>query len=286
MRLLQKQKGRTTDRFQFAEGPVYLGRSPDCQVLLADKAVSREHAVLFTTDDGRWMVEDLRSANGTYVNGRTIRRGVVRAGDRIRIGSCTLEVDLSAKDGDLSSNALEDTLVGELQGPRVIVRRLEFDHAPSVKMPAHRIDDFRQAAGALGKAHGSADMLQAVVALLVKQFAADRAWCGLRYEPAGPLAAHGGRTRAGETFDLLATALKDKVWQVLEDREFLLLTKTREAKGSQGSPSRMIAPLPGTVGNFGVLYVDNRSLGGPYRMSDLDYLMWLSIHVTAVIENY
>ena len=54
---------------------VLLGRGARCDVVLASRHASREHAVLLRRG-GAWWVEDLDSANGTYVDGArvTLRR--------------------------------------------------------------------------------------------------------------------------------------------------------------------------------------------------------------------
>jgi len=65
---------------------VTLGRAPDNQIVLQDSTVSRHHARL-SAQGGGYMLEDLGSANGTYVNNRRLRgRTVLRSGDTIRLG--------------------------------------------------------------------------------------------------------------------------------------------------------------------------------------------------------
>jgi hypothetical protein len=68
-------------------GTVLLGRSSACQLVFADDTVSRRHAELHVTD-GRWMLRDLGSSNGTYVNGRRVMEAEVAAGDEIELGAC------------------------------------------------------------------------------------------------------------------------------------------------------------------------------------------------------
>lgn len=69
-----------------------VGRSRDSDVVLADPEVSRRHAVL-RFRDGKWILEDLRSRNGTAVNGIRVGRCELRPGDRLVIGANELEVD-------------------------------------------------------------------------------------------------------------------------------------------------------------------------------------------------
>ena len=61
MRLVVKKNDGIINKLQFNEGPIYIGRRSNSQVVLSDKAVSKQHAVIFVTDDSKWMVEDLDS---------------------------------------------------------------------------------------------------------------------------------------------------------------------------------------------------------------------------------
>ena len=47
--------------------PLTLGREPSCDVVVADEAVSRQHALVWMRDGEGW-IQDLRSRNGTFVN--------------------------------------------------------------------------------------------------------------------------------------------------------------------------------------------------------------------------
>lgn len=69
-----------------------VGRHHSCDVVLADPEVSRRHARLCFRD-GRWVVRDLESTNGTIVNGGRIGRCELRPGDRLVFGSQQLQVD-------------------------------------------------------------------------------------------------------------------------------------------------------------------------------------------------
>ena len=49
----------------------YIGRAPECDVVLAPRSISRRHAIL-DSREGRWLLTDLGSTNGTKVNGRLL----------------------------------------------------------------------------------------------------------------------------------------------------------------------------------------------------------------------
>ena len=68
-----------------------IGRSSACQIVLGDDTVSRRHAEL-RYDDGRWMLRDLGSSNGTYVNGRFVTEAEIQPGDVIHLGGRRLRL--------------------------------------------------------------------------------------------------------------------------------------------------------------------------------------------------
>src|SRR4051794_10224447 len=76
-------------------GGVLLGRSRDCDVVLADANVSRRHAEVRPGAAGTWTIADLGSTNGVRVNGRQIQGvAALTAGDRIVLGAAEIVFEL------------------------------------------------------------------------------------------------------------------------------------------------------------------------------------------------
>lgn len=79
-------------------GPTTIGRSADNTITLPDPTTSRNHArVVFT--GGKWVVEDLGSANGILTGGQRVKKVVLKSGDTFKIGGITfrfIEKELSA----------------------------------------------------------------------------------------------------------------------------------------------------------------------------------------------
>jgi pSer/pThr/pTyr-binding forkhead associated (FHA) protein len=83
------------DRVAYAyaiEKIVTIGRLSDNRLVLDHPAVSSHHACVFN-DGGQFIVEDLQSTNGTFVNGRRVSRRGLRNGDVVKIGKHTILFD-------------------------------------------------------------------------------------------------------------------------------------------------------------------------------------------------
>ncbi|MDR2896602.1 MAG: FHA domain-containing protein [Propionibacteriaceae bacterium] len=81
------------DRLQLVP-EVHIGRSDACELMLDDDYVSSMHAQLNHRSDGAWVLRDLGSTNGTYVNGeRVVEPTVVGVNDTIRIGDVQMRLE-------------------------------------------------------------------------------------------------------------------------------------------------------------------------------------------------
>lgn len=76
-----------------ATATVVLGRAPECEVVVADPSVSRQHAVLRRCGTDV-LVKDLGSANGTWLNSRRVRRAVLKPGDHLLVGNLRVVIDV------------------------------------------------------------------------------------------------------------------------------------------------------------------------------------------------
>ena len=70
-----------------------LGRHPNNTIQLLDKIVSKEHCIILLAD-GKWILRDLGSLNGTYINGERVQgERPLRHGDEIALGSTRARYD-------------------------------------------------------------------------------------------------------------------------------------------------------------------------------------------------
>lgn len=71
--------------------PTTVGRSPECDICLDHPGVSRLHARLRPREYGV-EIEDLRSTNGSFLNGQRVTAGIARAGDEIAFDTLRFRV--------------------------------------------------------------------------------------------------------------------------------------------------------------------------------------------------
>jgi len=93
-----------------------LGRHPNCHVVFDNGAISRHHAQILESH-GSYYIEDLRSRNGTYLNGDALEgRTELHDGDQVRLCDVVVAVELSRSSSKLvesGSAAVADTTFGE-----------------------------------------------------------------------------------------------------------------------------------------------------------------------------
>ena len=92
-RILVVVEGPDKDReFILLPCQMRIGRHPDNHIYLSDSLVSRRHAVLdYDSKLKKYVLTDLQSTNGTYLNDRKIEKEFLSPGDRIRIGGSVLK---------------------------------------------------------------------------------------------------------------------------------------------------------------------------------------------------
>jgi pSer/pThr/pTyr-binding forkhead associated (FHA) protein len=137
-------EGEQTGQRWIIEGEEFLiGRGATCHLVLPERQVSREHIRIFD-NDGTYFLQDLRSKNGTWVNGEQIKGSTIelRDGDEISIA-------LAVRMTYVASEATAPLTMDEKMPPskgilrldresrRVFVRNIEVD--PPLSLPQYRL---------------------------------------------------------------------------------------------------------------------------------------------------
>ena len=95
-----RTEGETVATHSFPPGRVIIGRSPDNEIYIKSKFVSRHHAQLVSDEDGA-IIEDLNSTNGIFLGNEQVKKYRLRDGDVIALGGYELVYhDLRDQDSD------------------------------------------------------------------------------------------------------------------------------------------------------------------------------------------
>lgn len=291
MRLLLRQRDGSSKEFQFVKGPISIGRATNNQVFLPDRGVSRQHAILHCSDDGKWMVEDKGSSNKTYLNDQAVSKAELKHGDCLRIIDFTLEFILEEQAEAEMPSLPEDTLHLEaaLTTPKheTVVRKPDAQHAPAMRLAARRLSDFSTASERIFTSGSLDEMLLTILDISMDQFSAYHVWSALRTQPAGPMTCHAGKRRDGQPIQLNQLQLNEKIIQAVEKGQFLVLPRvSAQLESKDRIRSAMIATIIRPNGCYGVIYVDNAMINEHYSLSDLDYLMLIAMHSASVLNKF
>lgn len=287
MRLLISLSGSSINELKFDRGPIYIGRQQGNQVFLPDPAVSRQHAVFYTTRDGAWILEDLGSANKTYLNQTAIHKSEVEDGDLIQIADFQIRVKLD-EDENHDTMQKEDTLVPGIQIRKelhTVERRLGAADAPPIKFSPKRIFDFEAFMNELEPQRSLEALFKTLEDVLIRQFQALNVWVGLRRQSSGPFEIQGGRKITSETVQRLDLAVPESLDEALQQKRYMLIHQLPRPIINRGIRSVIIAPLLHKQECFGVIYIENSTEHSHFSLADIDYLLLLAVYTAHLIRR-
>lgn len=133
-------KDRILKSYTITQDNVLIGRIPTADIFIDNAGISREHTRLERTVGGPWMIKDLGSTNGTFVNDRKIDETMLNDKDVISLGKFTLMVTLAAAEelkpdaGRISREDLDGTTV--LNASQLVRLREGIHHPQAASSPA------------------------------------------------------------------------------------------------------------------------------------------------------
>jgi sigma-B regulation protein RsbU (phosphoserine phosphatase) len=298
-------------RFKLGEGEYVIGRRSDCQVFVPDMRVSRQHARLWKDGDG-WILEDLGSNNGTYVNGVRVQHSTtVRHDDEITIANNRIRVearDITPAPRFPEGNAVTIVDVGDAalirsreelgsgRLPLVSSGMVNIQDQRAVRLIERKLDALTQVLHATASSDTGEALLQKVVDALLELFPqADDVGVLVEDERTGELRVQCQRHRQ-HLVPYMQEAEPDAsktqsqaghlrvpgtiIQHVISDHRSVLLGAAGEdSTGSDGETigNRMGAPLIYHGAHYGVVYVESKSIG--FRQEDVDLLQTIATQV-------
>ncbi len=286
-------------RFELPDNePQQIGRSGE-SLPLTDQTISRRHAEL-TPDDGRWYIHDIKSANGTFVNGqRVTERRLLKTGDQIRTGNTLLVFGREAgpsprhggvrvaRPGEIDSH-VEATAVSS--DDSMVMAVPEPSEAAVLQLTV--IYELTQL---IGSVTDRQELLERAMDVVSEYFQADRGFILLQASPdARPdpvVVRH--RNKPKDPRQAQITVSKTIVQHVIRKGEGVLssnaMADRRFAAGESvqryGIRSALCAPIRFKENQFGVLYLDSQVANYTYTEDQLRLLTAVGVQIGMAMSN-
>src|SRR5438093_2527555 len=169
-----------SQQYQLSEGRTIVGRSPQCDVVINDDSISRQHARL-AVGPAQVELTDLQSRNGTYLAGEPVRDAILRGGERLSFGDVEALLDKRSDEPTMvksgaPTGATEHTMIRRLGEP-VAAATARVVEAPRL------INLLGEVARTLVATLQTSEILNRVIDLLLAHVPAERA-CLLLADPA------------------------------------------------------------------------------------------------------
>jgi sigma-B regulation protein RsbU (phosphoserine phosphatase) len=277
------------------QGDFILGRRSDCQIFIPDMRVSRQHARIHQ-EQGAWVIEDLGSNNGTFVNGERIQSQKLKHQDEISIATNSIRVEMP-EGGKRQRDFDSHVTIVDVKNPAIYVSTEEGESSSllleNTQSDAFASSDVRLLARKLHAvqtileiAANIADpdqLLESVVAQLLEVFPqADSVGVLVEDERTHELRVKCHKSRIARQFGSDLKVPGTIIDHVVHDRRGVLLSDRAAVRAEPGGDgkaklpglppngSRMGAPLQARNTHYGVFYVECEN--GSFRQEDLDLL--------------
>jgi pSer/pThr/pTyr-binding forkhead associated (FHA) protein len=289
MRLFVSLGESSVNELKFDRGPIYVGRQMGSQVFLPDKAVSRQHAVFYTTKDGTWVIEDMGSSNKTYLNSQAIHKTELKHNDVVRIADFLIRVSLEEDENHDLKTEMEETLTGTEPSTtrelHTVERKPELHDSPPIKFPSKRIKQYNEILEILSTQKTLNTVYRSLIDVLFRQFTAKDIWIGLRSKPDGPMEIQSGRKNTTENIERVDLAVPASLAEAMAGNKYLLIHQLPRQITVRGIRSVLIAPLMAGTTCYGIIYIENSTEHPHYSLPDLDYLILISIAAAYIIRG-
>lgn len=307
-----KSGSRSGERLTLRPGRLVIGRHPACDIIIDASAVSRQHAAITIQEGHHTTIEDLRSRNGTVLNGRLLTAPHQLAdGDQIHIceqllvfsvGDRPVRADSPSNSGPLSVSfrtSLFDEVVDEEDHDSIIVSQLAVAEPAAVEQASgeHAEAKLRAVLGlnrAIGASLSLEDVLPRLLDGLFEVFPrAERGFVLLTDPSSHRLLLRASKIRGkAQTGPLrLSLSLIDTV--VKSRRAILSADAAADSRFNASDSivdcrirSLMCVPFLGADGLvLGVIHVDSRDVRNGFDQSDLVVLAGVAGQAAQAVEQ-
>ncbi len=267
------------------EDSLVIGRETAANVCVADASVSRRHSKIEKQDDG-FVITDLESLNGTFVNDVPVKSRMLEHGDRLRIGDA--QFVFLTHEGEVASRSSEVNFdeAQVISGPTLQIR---LDDA--VYQMARDLSALMKISTSINAIRGLEDLLQRLIELLFEVVPAQRGAILLtNNESLDSSIVFGldrvsGKDKAVNVSRTIAQqVLRDGVALLASDPETQAFLSTDSVIRARAR-SVMCVPLMMVDHRLGVLYLDTTIAGDQFNRDHLQLVTAISGIAAVAIEN-
>ncbi len=287
-------RGPSGNAIEFAiAGPTVIGRSTGATVQLADREVSRRHTGI-EPDGSGFVVQDLGSSNGTFLNGRRLYSPLrLKDGDELLVGTTRLVFRSGEeKEGPVYRTTDEKApVVASVEAARVFQSAEEVKDAGQLKRDYERLriaHEFQRYVRLERDLHA---LLSRILEIAFELIPADNGVILLKDDRTSELVveavrqkrSHGAKVLISETLLAHVATTKRGVLtsDALDDARF----NASESIIGLGVRSGMAVPLLSGDEVKGVMFLDSRERIGAFTMKDLEVLGAIASQATIALEN-
>ena len=282
-----------------------MGRSPECDVVIDVAAVSRRHAIL-SEEGGTYILQDLGSRNGTYINGqRVIEQAPIRHGDKVLICDMLFEFSCEEVPGTLGGAIPQgSSLLGDLVdngGGSTSTIMATVDVSLGGKnawqlsaKPEAQLEAMIEISNNLGSTLSVKEILPKLLDSLFKIFVqADRGFVVMRPRPEAPLVPVASKARLPGDEDNMRIS-RTIVEQAMTGKQAILSADAASDERFNMAQSiadfeirsLICAPLIASDGEaLGVIQIDTRNQMSRFTDHDLQVLAGVSKQASIAMDN-
>lgn len=271
--------------FTISEDTLVIGRETAANLCIADASVSRRHSKIEKKEEG-FVITDLESLNGTFINDLPVRTRVLEHGDRVRIGDS--QFLFLMHDGDVTSKSSEVKLD---EGQVVTGSTMQLRVDDALYLMARDLSALMKVSTCINAIRGLDELLERLLELLFEVVPAQRGAILLTADDSFDDALVFGldRTRGK---DQAVNVSRTIAQQVLRDGVALLATDpatqptlATESLIEAHTHSVMCVPLVMFDRRLGVLYLDTTITGDHFNKEHLELVTAISSIAAVAIEN-
>ncbi|NOY68239.1 MAG: FHA domain-containing protein [Deltaproteobacteria bacterium] len=129
-------KDRVIDTYTFAQAEVVIGRDPEADITIDNTGISRFHTRIELNAGGTYILKDLGSTNGTYLNDQQINEEPLRSNDIITIGKFILKVNILKHETPARVSRSQAPPSDDIDGTTVLSKEQMEKMMANIKKPA------------------------------------------------------------------------------------------------------------------------------------------------------